>query len=285
MAHPGAQSKRHFWASFRRERAVHGAGTSRASIGPVVKVSVCGLAASALLQLAGCGGSLSGSAHNSSEDAQAMDGHAFEDDAPDGSPLDDDADASDAGDSEADAPGAIVSLVPLLHRATAAACTQPRPAGTANPACNPYGDEAGPGGYCGSDPDCTAGTNGRCNCFQGGPAVADDGNWCSYDGCASDSDCNGGVCDCRESPAHVTWGTQTVCLGGNCRTDSDCGPGGYCSPSPLPGCGAQSWYAYFCHTPGDQCVNDTDCNQGNAYCAYEASSSRWVCSTGMCPDG
>jgi hypothetical protein len=36
---------------------------------------------------------------------------------------------------------------------------------------------------------------------------------CSYDVCQSDGDCQGGVCDCRESPAHVTWGTQTVCLG------------------------------------------------------------------------
>jgi hypothetical protein len=61
-------------------------------------------------RLAGCDGSLSGSAHNGSEDAQAMDGHAFEDDARDGSPPDDDADASDAGDFEADAPAATVSL-------------------------------------------------------------------------------------------------------------------------------------------------------------------------------
>ena len=108
---------------------------------------------------------------------------------------------------------------------------------------------------------------------------------CSYDGCASDSDCSGGVCDCRESPAHVTWGTQTVCLGGNCRTDSDCGHGAYCSPSPALGCGPQSWSAYYCHTPGDQCVDDADCNQGNAYCAYDTGSSRWVCSTGLCIDG
>ena len=249
----------------------------------MVKVSAGLVAAAALLQLAGCTSSPS-TGGMSSEDAQATDGHAIEGDAIDGGTPDDDAAASDVGDLEADAPAAIVSLVPLLHRASAAACTQPRPAGTAYPACNPYGDEAGPSGHCGSDQDCTAGTDGWCNCFLQGPAVADNGNWCSYDGCASDSDCNGGVCDCRESPAHVIWGTQTICLEAF-RTDSDCGPTGYCSPSSQPGCGAQSWYAYFCHTPGDQCVNDTDCNQGNAYCAYEASSSRWVCSTGMCIDG
>jgi hypothetical protein len=249
-------------------------------MGLVVKISAGLLATAALLQLAGCGGTSSSSAHNtSSDDAEALDGDAIDDAAPD-----DDADASDAGALEADAPAANVSRVPLLHRATADACLQPRPAGGQVAGCSSFHGDAGVAlgpGECLSDQDCTAGSNGRCTCGPG-PVLA---ARCSYDNCASDSDCSGGVCDCRESAAHVTWGTQTVCLAGNCRTDTDCGAGGYCSPSPVAGCGAQGWYAYFCHTRGDQCVNDSDCNEANAYCAYDTSASTWVCSTGMCVDG
>ncbi len=248
----------------------------------MVKVCVRLLAAVPFLQLAGCGASSSSLAPDASSDAREGDEAAGDGDS--GSPAHDgssDAQGADDGGLEGDAPTANVSRVPLLHRASSAACTQPRPAGTPESNCNSFNRDAG---NCGGDQDCTAGPDGRCNCQQF-PALAANGNRCSYDDCASDSDCQGGVCDCRESPAHLTWGTRTVCLAGNCRTDSDCGPGGYCSPSPTAGCGAQSWYGYFCHTLGDECVDDADCNQGNAYCAYESSSSRWVCSTGMCIDG
>ncbi len=254
----------------------------RASIRPVVKSSVALLAAIALLQLAGCAATSSGSVPDaSSDDTRATNGDAVDGDTIDSATPVGDAHMTDAGGLDSDAPTANVAHVPLLHRATALACAQPRPAGTHYDDCNSFYRDAG---NCGSDQDCTVGANGRCNC-ELFAAVAADGNRCSYDGCASDRDCQGGVCDCRESPAHITWGTQTVCLGGNCRMDSDCGQGGYCSPSPALGCGAQSWSAYYCHTPGDQCVDDADCNQGNAYCAYDTGSSRWVCSTGMCIDG
>lgn len=238
------------------------------------------------LELTACGGNSGGSAPARGSEAGATDGGALERDAFGGEPSDDAADDSplDAGDDHGglptDAPPTSVSHVPLVHRASAVACAQPRPAGMPSTACN----ENPVGATCSRDSDCTNGLDGRCNCEQL-PALGADGNRCSYDGCASDSDCSGGVCDCRESPAHVTWGTQTVCLGGNCRTDSDCGQSGYCSPTPALGCGPQSWSAYYCHTPGDQCVDDADCNQGNAYCAYDPGSSRWVCSTGLCIDG
>jgi len=253
----------------------------RAFTRPMAKEWVRLVAAVSTLQLAACGGNSGGTAPEPSSDSRATDGGALEgdsgpasDDALDDSPLDDDA----RGD---DAPATGISHVPLVHRASAAACTQPRPAGMPYARCNSSGPDAGD---CSSDQDCTSGSAGRCNCEQF-PALAANGNRCSYDGCASDSDCQGGVCDCRESPAHLTSGTQTFCLGGNCRTDSDCGQGGYCSPSPTPGCGAQSWSAYYCHTPGDQCIDDADCTEGNAYCAYDPGSSRWVCSTGQCFDG
>jgi len=132
------------------------------------------------------------------------------------------------------------------------------------------------------------GTNGRCNCTPIG-ATANSWNQCSYDTCASDDDCAGKVCHCREDPAHVYWGTQTFCYRhGDCKTDSDCGPGGYCSPSPAPGCGAgatySSWYGYFCHTPGDDCVDDGDCSGQEAYCAYDETKQRWICAMGTCVD-
>src|ERR1019366_7403625 len=48
--------------------------------------------------------------------------------------------------------------------------------------------------------------------------------------CSAGSDCGVGVpCDCRTSPTDFS---NSWCVSGsNCAIDSDCGPGGYCSPS------------------------------------------------------
>jgi hypothetical protein len=195
--------------------------------------------------------------------------------------------------SDADG-GAQVTKVPMNHRAVAAACTEPRSAVNANPlSCSPplCGDDGG----CQGDLACPAGTNGRCVCaFVASSPFCYAEARCSYDACQSDSDCgNGivsdgvqsrGVCACRGSlPDAGDLSSATVCLFGNCQTDADCGAGGYCSPSPVPGCGATWWHGYFCHTPRDECANNADCPQGNAYCAF--NSDHWICSTGMCPDG
>ncbi len=226
----------------------------------MLKFVVRFVACFALLQLAGCDAASSSSASDASSSPEATEGNP-----------------SDGLDAGADMP-----QIPLLHHPSDTPCTQPRPASNRS-SCDRFTQPDS--GECGSDLDCTAGPNGRCDCNASSPLPANNPQ-CSYDVCASDNNCKRGeVCDCRESPAHVTWGTQTVCVAANCRTDSDCGPAGYCSPSPLAGCGADSWYGYFCHTPGDQCVNDADCHQGNAYCAYDMSSSRWVCATGICIDG
>jgi Cys-rich repeat protein len=40
------------------------------------------------------------------------------------------------------------------------------------------------------------------------------------------------------------------------------------------GCGGLE--GYYCHTPQDECVNDSDCGAGKV-CTYAASQSRWTC--------
>jgi hypothetical protein len=195
----------------------------------------------------------------------------------------DDGSVPDGGPVSMDGQSPRDAAIPTLHRANAVSCSKPRPRGSATSACHFFGQDAG---LCSGDQDCTSGLNGRCECLQAG-ATTNFQNTCTYDDCASDSDCNGGACACRESPIHANpyWGSQTKCLAGNCHTDSDCGSGGYCSPSPELGCGPQYWYGYYCHTPIDECANDTDCDDANAYCAYDAATSHWICSSGLCPDG
>jgi hypothetical protein len=63
---------------------------------------------------------------------------------------------------------------------------------------------------------------------------------------------------------------------GDCRVDTDCGPCGWCSPTS-GACG--SVVGYYCHTPKDQCINDSDCldaGLGNA-CGYDTSLGYWRC--------
>ena len=87
--------------------------------------------------------------------------------------------------------------------------------------------------------------------------------------------------------------------------DSDCGPGGYCSPS-METCysGDPNVYAeakflpdsipspYYCHTTSDLCINDSDCAPVDAGtvtialtytpCAYSVQNSRWECTQFVC---
>jgi hypothetical protein len=124
---------------------------------------------------------------------------------------------------------------------------------------------------------------------------------CAYDECASDSDCTtNAVCICRETmlmagvtgdPSWNTWCARA----GNCRLDSDCGPGGYCSPSAQFQCSRMTYYYnYFCHTADDECVNDSDCPsqptqstlKPKADCAYNPAVGHWACSSAdICSDG
>jgi hypothetical protein len=89
----------------------------------------------------------------------------------------------------------------------------------------------------------------------------------------------------------------------NCRNDIDCGPGGSCSPSqngvlcfcpstalcgpddqcmagntPVScACGDSCGHGYFCHTPDDTCVDDSDCRNQDT-CNYDRLNKLWSCS-------
>ena len=202
--------------------------------------------------------------------------------------------------------------VPTLHRPAASPCTEPRAAGDMTDCTlGVVDDNTGDGGDggvlgcpwlgmsgapectigCTDDTSCAGGANGRCGCAWGA-APNPWGTACSYDDCASDDACGHTVCLCRETtlpgvtpdPAR-----RTICAGsGNCKVDSDCGGGGYCAPTAAFQCGPDRWdyYGFFCHTPNDECVNDSDCApQGNAFCAYNPAVKHWACSTGTCFDG
>jgi hypothetical protein len=141
---------------------------------------------------------------------------------------------------------------------------------------------AQPGFGCMTDSECNdGGQNGRC--LPGGRIA---GCQCTYDTCFADADCHGGgPCDCRAGAgiAGPGFSATNICKGGDCRTDRDCGPGGYCSPT-LGGCGAYGGVTdYRCHTPKDKCVDDSDCQaQGGGDCRYEPTSGAWTCQTSQC---
>ena len=191
--------------------------------------------------------------------------------------------------------------VPLQHRSTSASCPSQRGPGpscvTTSCVSQPY--PSGVATTCSSDSQCTDGVNGRCFPFEGmiGPGG------CSYDECFSDSGCGAKtLCLCRSSS---TDNSANVCdVGGNCAVDSDCGQGGYCSPSmeacpsAAPEIEVQDNYAgpnpYYCHTASDLCINDSDCAPRDAGtnttsscpqytpCAYNAQNKRWECTQLSC---
>jgi hypothetical protein len=144
---------------------------------------------------------------------------------------------------------------------------------------------------CQHNSDCTEGENGRCvqtrfGCFS----------VCSYDTCVSDADCGARqACNCRES---ATDSAPNYCLAhGNCRIDADCGTNGYCSPSLIGAlcactsvdycktlgddscvcsCGDSCGHDYFCHTPADECTDDSDCPSGTG-CDFDLAHQNWIC--------
>lgn len=159
---------------------------------------------------------------------------------------------------------------PEQHRAEATDCDAERPAGDVE------GSDYPVEGECMTDADCVDGDRGRCENFRG---LAE----CTYDECVSDSECaTGGPCGCEMS----FWSDANACLQGNCQVDGDCGDGGYCSPT-LSSCGSYSGVVgYWCHTPEDECVNDSECTDtamgGPGYCMYSSEVTHWVCSYSQC---
>lgn len=192
-------------------------------------------------------------------------------------------------EGSADGSGVEDGEVPLNHRADASACPVQRGSISPQPC-----DAAECAGDCTSDSDCEAGVNGRCGLGPSGPPYYA----CGYDECLQNSDCDAEApCLCRPSGTSIY---ANICLsGGNCAADSDCGPGGYCSPSALGcvclstalcgdsgacyaggqqfpcACGDACGHGYFCHTPRDVCVNDSDCPAGG--CNYDPGNQRWEC--------
>ena len=147
--------------------------------------------------------------------------------------------------------------VPLQHRSTSASCPSQRGPG---PSCTDTACSS-----CFSDSRCTVGANGRCFPWEGMVSLGG----CSYDECFSDSNCGARTpCLCRSSS---TDNSANVCdVGGNCAVDSDCGPGGYCSPSMetcyssnpeavVEGRNCDGPNPHYCHTASVLCINDADC--------------------------
>jgi len=163
---------------------------------------------------------------------------------------------------------------PLNHRPNDSQCLGPAPNGMCQP---------GDGGTdsCTLDSQCAdAGVNGRCIQNIGGPGGGPGGQVacsCTSDTCADDSACpTGQTCSCHGSS--YADGAGNHCVPGNCRVDSDCGPGGWCSPTvSLSSCGRVA--GYYCHTPKDQCVNDSDCPDGGSSlaCGYDTTTGHWSC--------
>jgi hypothetical protein len=168
--------------------------------------------------------------------------------------------------------GSTPGKKPKAHRASAAPCAEPRQAF----------DQGESGGKCLKDVECTAGLNGRCVEYLGQPS------FCSYDDCTADADCgSASVCDCRNGASF----SANTCFHGNCQADADCAAG-YCSPSAVgigPDCntGVQPGsYGYFCHTPGDECVDDADCpsGMGQGTCLLQPDKGIWACQVLLCTD-
>ncbi|MEZ4475347.1 MAG: hypothetical protein R3F60_32040 [bacterium] len=155
---------------------------------------------------------------------------------------------------------------PDVHRAEATPCDDERSLQSYDP--DPQNAE------CQTHDDCQAGRNGRC------VGNGHDGWYCTYDECLADAECDN-VCACENGFRS----DHNVCIGGNCRVDADCGPGGFCSPS-LGDCGHYDKFrGYWCRTTEDTCLNDADCDTAespNGYCAWLPEEGHWGCSTAEC---
>lgn len=217
--------------------------------------------------LVGCGGSVA-SVQGAQQDAGSSSDAAANGDAIANG------DAAASGDAISSGGGGACAgvRIPAHHRPTASSCPVARAPSNTTTCCP---DASYPGQWqCSQDSDCTAGKNGRC-LSNPGPA----GTHCSYDECFVDSDCPGNVpCNCRTSPD--SYAPNLCATGSDCRIDSDCGPCGFCSPSPdapYP----TPYVPYFCHTPADTCIDNSDCTEPSACCSFDQAKGHWACKA--CP--
>ncbi len=198
-------------------------------------------------------------------------------------------DGGSANDAANVGPGAGCGLAkpagpPLKHRASAIACGLSAPIAPHLSDAGYYIDAS-----CQSDAACATDLSltETCRAYPD----ADGATFCNADQCFTDEDCTGhGPCDCLYSDRSV--GNLHACYPGNCQVDSDCGPGGYCSPSLESDCSHASPdnVTYLCHTAKDECANDSDCAAcgAGAFCAV-TQVGFWQCvplsSIPECPSG
>jgi hypothetical protein len=236
-----------------------------------MRASRWGTIASCVLAFASvhCGGATEGTRSPSDADSgsppQGAEGGADSGASSDGDagPLD------DSGLCEGTRTGFSPSVVPAEHRPTAAACA---PSGASLPATD------GGSTSCASSADCNgdAATYNPLTCL---------GGTCSYDECLTDADCpTATLCVCGADTGGGFIRHYNVCVPADCRVDSDCGAGAYCSPS-RGYCGSLS--GYYCHGTHDTCVDpSTDCPcvspPYSPACVYAPEVGYWVCGVPVC---
>jgi len=159
---------------------------------------------------------------------------------------------------------------PINHRHDDTQCAQPP---ISPGSCAGSGADGGGEFPCTDDASCTKGINGRCT-------LDTLNGWCTctFDQCQRDSDCKLAAeptCACHGAP-YTIYGAGNACVLGDCRIDSDCGAGGYCSPA-----GALDLYGYYCHTPQDTCTNDDQCGGCSGAemprCVFATGDHHWKC--------
>jgi len=162
------------------------------------------------------------------------------------------------GDDVGDDTSPPVQEIPAEHRPQALACPSNSTGGVA----------------CNDSAECNGDTPGALpnNCLHG---------QCGPDQCLDDGDCGSNeVCSCLTQGSGGYPGPQVgagnVCVAALCHVDADCGAEGYCSPSSSADCtNLGGVTGYYCHRPGDACVNDSDCR--GLSCVYDTTLGRWAC--------
>ena len=110
---------------------------------------------------------------------------------------------------------------------------------------------------------------------------------CTYDECLQDQDCGTGMlCLCSADRSSRGVSGHHRCIRAGCHVDANCGPCGSCSPvyaclDPVPSNFMID--GYFCHTPGDACVDQNDCPDRQPYSGHLCAPShdgRWICEDG-----
>lgn len=189
-----------------------------------------------------------------------------------------------ATDVGSDSKVEVVTCAPasnLPQRPVAEHCDDDRPVGNLELRREPWQLDpcsGGPGGVvpdqCRTHDDCRGGMNGRC------AGNSETGFLCTYDECFTDSDCGPDEA-CRCEGGVYSDNNRCVSAGGEdglCRTNSDCGDSGVCSPSAARHCNPDIPELFACRTCDDECATNDDCVSllgEPAFCRFDGE--RWSC--------